>query len=157
MLPNSLQHLTLPSNNLPQCHTVLRVVEALNSTQEIRQWVLGVSANEGKKNPGCEEWRFGVPALLRKISPDRTAAGQEQEEQGVVEASEPGHRDSKLWNRIMIIYKWTVARRGLQRNISWLSGVITDRESLCYSPWCKSSARLISKGVGSVWMVKGVD
>lgn len=58
--------------------------------------MLGVPADEGQKNPGSEERRLGAPALLRKISPSWTAAGEEQEEQsGGEEAGEPVHGASK--------------------------------------------------------------
>lgn len=57
--------------------------------------MLGVPADEGEENPGGEERRLGVPALLGEISPSRTAGGQEQEEQGGGEAGEPEHRDCK--------------------------------------------------------------
>uniref|UniRef100_A0A4W6FQY6 Uncharacterized protein n=1 Tax=Lates calcarifer TaxID=8187 RepID=A0A4W6FQY6_LATCA len=56
------------------------IVEALNGTEEIRQRVFGVSADEGEEDPGSEKRGLGAPALLRKISPGWTAAGQEQEE-----------------------------------------------------------------------------
>lgn len=93
------------SNNLPQSHTVLGIVEALNGTEEIRQRVLGVSADEGEEDPGSEERRLGAPALLRKISPGRNAAGQEQEERGGREASEAVHCGNKLSNKYDIYQK----------------------------------------------------
>lgn len=82
-------------NNLPQSHAVFRIVEALNGTEEIRQRVLGVSADEGEENPRSEKRRLGAPALLRKISPGRTAAGLQQEEQGGGEAGGSVHGSEK--------------------------------------------------------------
>lgn len=55
--------------------------------------MLRVSANEGEEDPRSEERRLGAPALLREVSPSRTGAGEEQEEQGGGEAGEPGHGD----------------------------------------------------------------
>lgn len=54
--------------------------------------MLRVSADEGEKDPRGEQRRLGVPALLRKIPPGRTAPGQEQEQQD----SGGGHSDNKL-------------------------------------------------------------
>lgn len=57
--------------------------------------MFGVSADQGDEDSGSEKRRLGVPALLRKISADRAAAGQQQEEQRGGEAAEArsGHRD----------------------------------------------------------------
>lgn len=83
--------------NLPESHPLFRVVEALDSAQEIGQGVLRVSADERNENPGSEERRLGAPALLRKVSPGRSAAvGQEQEEQRGAEDPHFRHGAHKL-------------------------------------------------------------
>lgn len=116
-----------PSNNLPQSHTVLGIVKALNSTEKIWQRGFRVSADEGEENPGSEERRLGVPAFLRKVSPDWTAAGQEQWEQDGGEAGESVHRDNKLRN----IY--CTRSKCYFRVVALLSTVITEKQNLCSS------------------------
>lgn len=81
--------------NLPYSHTLLGIVKTVDGAEEIRQRVLGVAANECEEDPRSEQRRLGVPALLREISPDRNAAGRQQEEQGNGEEGRPTHRDNK--------------------------------------------------------------
>lgn len=57
--------------------------------------MFGVSADEGDEHPRSEERRLRVPALLRKVSPRGTAAGQEPDEQRGAEAGEPVHCHKK--------------------------------------------------------------
>lgn len=64
--------------------------------------MLGIPADEGEEDPWGEERGFGVPALLRKISPGRNVAGHEREEQSGGEESMPMHCDNKLNNNIYI-------------------------------------------------------
>lgn len=58
--------------------------------------MLGVSADEGEQDPRSEQRRLGVPALLRKIPPRRTAPAEEQEEQGSGAAGVTAHSDNYL-------------------------------------------------------------
>lgn len=71
--------------------------------------MLGVSADQGQEDPGSEERRLRAPALLRKISPDRTAAGQEQEEQGGGKAG--AHCGNKLTNIYIYLYLYITAKK----------------------------------------------
>lgn len=87
-----------PRINLPQSHTLLGIVEALDSTEEIRQRVLRVPADEREEDPRSEERGLGAPALLRKVCPSRSAAGQQQDKQGGGEAGERVHCGTKLRN-----------------------------------------------------------
>lgn len=82
--------------NSPESHAFLGIIETFNCAKEIRQRVLGVSADEGEKDPRRKQWRFGVPALLRKVPPGRTAPGQEQEEQHSGPVGGSVHSDNKL-------------------------------------------------------------
>lgn len=58
--------------------------------------MLGVSADEGEQEPRSEQRRLGVPALLRKIPPGRTAPAQEQEEQDSGAVGVTVHSHNKL-------------------------------------------------------------
>lgn len=100
--------------NLPYSHTVLWIVKTVDGAEEIRQRVLGVAANECKEDPRSEQRRLGVPALLREISPDRNAAGRQQEEQDNGEEGRPTHRDNK--RRINILLNKDDAAEGLVVN-----------------------------------------
>ncbi len=72
--------------------------------------MFGVSADEGEQDPGSEERRLGVPALLRKVSPGRTAAGQERQQQDGGRAGETVHcaKNNEILNETQfncVIYK----------------------------------------------------
>lgn len=58
--------------------------------------MLGVSADEGEQEPRSEQRRLGVPALLRKIPPARTAPGEEREEQDSGPVGVTVHSDNNL-------------------------------------------------------------
>lgn len=73
----------------PQRGAVLRVVEALDGSQEQRQRVRRVAADQRDDDPGSEERRLGAPALLGEIPPTR--ARQENEQQGGQQRGDPGH------------------------------------------------------------------
>lgn len=55
----------------PKRNAVLRVIEALNSSEEQRQRVRRVAADQCDDDPRSEERRLGAPALLGEISPAR--------------------------------------------------------------------------------------
>lgn len=118
--------------------------------------MLGVPADEGEEDPRSEERRLGVPALLRKISPGRNAAGQEQEEQGGGEAGEPVHCDNKLKiirRKKQNKYKWVLRKsylfplRGHHREAKSVQQLLT-----C----CDNTAKLSFKGVGCAAILKGM-
>lgn len=93
--------------------------------------MLRIPADEGEEDPWGEERRFGVPALLRKISPGRNAAGHEQEEQSGGEASMPVHYDNKL--KIIKKDKDMYISGCDVRVVALLCGFITERQNLCSS------------------------
>lgn len=117
--------------------------------------MLRIPADEGEEDPWGEERRFGVPALLRKISPGRNAAGHEQEEQSGGEASMPVHSDNKL--KIIKKREIDIYVSGCYvRVVALLCGFITERQNLCSSSWCDNTAKLRFKGVGSAAILKGM-
>lgn len=96
----SLFNLTFAYSNLPESHTVFRILESLYRSQKVRQRVFGVSTDEGKKYPRKKERRLGAPALLREVTPDRRAAGEEHKGG---EEGEPIHCDGSVFLYVILL------------------------------------------------------
>lgn len=93
----------VPGVHLPQSHSLLGVVEALDGAEEVGQRVLGVPADECEEDAGREQRGLGAPALLREVrASGSAAAGQQQGEQGGGEAGESGHGGGQI-NKCMAV------------------------------------------------------
>lgn len=66
-------------NDLPECNAVLRIIQALNGSEEIRQGVGRISADESNNDPRSQKRRFRTPALFGKVAENR--AGNVQQTQ----------------------------------------------------------------------------
>lgn len=73
----------------PQRNAVLRVVQALDGSEEKRQRVRRVAAHQRDDHPGSKERGLGAPALLGEIP--LAQARQENEQQGRQQRCDPVH------------------------------------------------------------------
>lgn len=86
-----LMHLVsfLGFKNSPKRNAILRIIEALNSSEEQRQRVRRVAADQCDDDPRSEERRLGAPALLVEISPAR--GQQKKGQQDKQKRGDPEH------------------------------------------------------------------
>lgn len=78
----------LEKNDLPKCNAVLRIIQALNISEEIRQGMGRISADESNNDPRSQKRRFRTPALFWKVTENR--AGNVQQTQQT--QNNPEHR-----------------------------------------------------------------
>lgn len=67
-------------NDLPECKTVLRIIQALNVSQEMRQGMGRISADESNDDPRSQKRRLRTPALFGKVTENRAGNVQQTQE-----------------------------------------------------------------------------